>query len=99
VTGAELVIVWALFALAIFGVPAYWVGWWNGRRCLRADLAAAPPPRPPRVLEVRLLAPEAEPFTVPALLWSEQQAAIDAHDREVRAMIDAAEARVPRRWR
>lgn len=41
-TGGQLAVVWALLALALAGIPGYWLGWWNGRRCLRADLADRP---------------------------------------------------------
>ena len=56
-SGTQLVILWALFAIALIGIPAYALGWWNGRRCLRGALVAAPVPD----LEVRVISVEPTP--------------------------------------
>jgi hypothetical protein len=113
VSTAQTAAVWALFAFAIFGVPGFWVGWYVGRRSLRAALARE---LLPVVHEVRItVAAQPSPLalagrlpadpdvfdTVPMLLWSEHAAALDAHEREVRTMIAETE-RFPdgkrRRW-
>ena len=99
-TGWQLVTVWGLLALATFGLPAYFVGWWNGRRCLRIALDATEL-RPVVVHEVRIVSPDTAatmPLSrcvEPPWLWSEQQAGLAAHEREVRAMIQAAAEHLP----
>jgi hypothetical protein len=106
-SAGQLAIVWALFAFATMGVPGFWLGWYAGRRCLRADLARelgpvvqevrvfVTPQPSPLALAGRLPAAP-DPFdTEPLLLWSQQAAAIDAHEREITAMIDEAERRSP----
>jgi hypothetical protein len=62
-------------------------------------------PRPARIPLARLADPEPLPCEMfPAgterlLLWSEQQAALAAHEREVRHLIEEAEYRIGRvRW-
>jgi hypothetical protein len=101
VSAWQLLAVWAMSGLAAFGIPAYFVGWWNGRRCLRAVLDATRL-RPVVVHEVRIVSADTAttlPLSraiEPPWLWSEQRAGLDAHEREVRAMIEAAAETLPR---
>jgi hypothetical protein len=100
VSGWQLLALWAMSALGVFAIPAYCVGWWNGRRCLRAVLDATRLP-PVVVHEVRTVSPDTAPTMPlsrcpePPLLWSEQRVALDAIGREVDQMIAATE-RLPR---
>jgi len=82
-----------MLGLAVFGLPAYFVGWGAGRWCLRRALD---PARLPRVPEPQLRA-TSEPVTMPLsmcteppTLWSEHRAQLDATEREVRQMIAEA---------
>jgi hypothetical protein len=100
VTGWQLVTLWAMTAFAAFGLPGYFVGWWNGRRCLRHVLDPANlPPVLTVVHEVRIVSPDTAttmPLSraiEPPWLWSEQQVALDAIGREVGQMIDATRQR------
>ena len=99
-TGWQLIAVWVMLAVGTFGIPAYFIGWWNGRRCLRAVLDTTRL-RPVVVHEVRIVSADTAPTmplsraVEPPLLWSEQRQAIDAHEREVRAMIEAAAEHLP----
>jgi hypothetical protein len=101
VTGWQLIAVWAMFAVGLVGLPAYFIGWWNGRRCLRAVLDATRL-RPVVIHEVRIVSADTAttmPLSravEPPMLWSEQQVALDAIGREVAQMIEAAERRS--RW-
>lgn len=99
-TGWQLVTVWGLFGLATFGIPGYFVGWWNGRRCLRIALDPTEL-RPVVVHEVRIVSGDTAatmPLSrcvEPPTLWSEHRATLDHHEREVQAMIQAAAEHLP----
>lgn len=99
-TGWQLATLWVMLGVAGFGLPGYFVGWWNGRRCLRHVLDPANlPPVLTVVHEVRIVSPDTAttmPLSravEPPWLWSEQQVALDAIGREVGQMIDATRQR------
>lgn len=114
-TGWQWLIVAALLALAIAGIPAYALGWWNGRRLLRRALDVGK--LPAVELGARLVddwptapLPIAGRFPpVPPLLESQLRALGDKTVRQVHewtvaaeqtdAALRAAERRIPPRWR
>lgn len=140
-SAGQLILVWALLALAVMGIPGYAIGWWNGRRLLRRALDAAALPfvtdLEVRVVSIDPLArrvsitcprcgrisyhPEdvaqgycgachawtsprvrisEDPYpTTPLSLWGPHQAQLDATEREIRQMTEAAEERDPYRRR
>jgi hypothetical protein len=100
-SGPQLFTVWALLALAVFGIPGAALGWAAGRRALRIALD---PSRLPPVVDDLGVRVNPEPDTLPvagrfpvepALLWSELAAAGDHTEREIADMIRVAEARIP----
>lgn len=112
-TGWQWLLVGVLFALALAGIPGYALGWWNGRRCLRAALDVGR--LPPVELGLRFCdqadtLPIAGRFpVVPPMLESELLALGDKTVRQVHewtvaaqmtdAALRAAERRIPPKWR
>lgn len=102
---AQLLLSWAMLGLAAFGVPCLLLGWWAGRRALRHLLDPRHLPPVPPLHTVELVSADRAPTmplsmcVEPPLLISEHLAGLDAHEREVRAMIDATAELLPQRWR
>jgi hypothetical protein len=108
VTGWQIVALWAMLGLAAFGIPGYTLGWWNGRRCLRAALDPGqlrPVPEPhtrsaPAALPTTGRFPAVDdrpPFdTAPLIIMSEHYATLADYEREVRELVAEGEKRFGR---
>jgi hypothetical protein len=90
-TGPQLFAIWALLALAVFGIPGAALGWWAGRAALRRALDTRR--LAPVEVGLRILDQDTAPTmplsqcVEPASLWSEHRAAQAHHDREAQAAL------------